>query len=152
MASLARCCALVALFVGVPIDVLLASMLAKTPGQLHAMHLGFGVLAGYSLLLDIGARGHGDIALDAIASCERLKQSRTARCQRHGYAARAICLLSPCDAPNLALVLHPGCDVRLTLLQRERQRGGDGPIFLYLDRPELLCAGLSPRNTTSENI
>ena len=166
------CCVLVALFVEVPIDVVIASVLAKTPGQLHALHLGFGVLAIYSLvwvmgdrwyvlgrrhhvltatslLLEIGARGHGDIALDAIASCVRLKESRTAWCQRHGYAVHATRLLSPCDAPNLVLVLHPGCDVRLTLLQRER--GGDGPIFLYLDRPELLCAALGPRNTTLEN-
>jgi hypothetical protein len=49
--------------------------------------------------------------------------------------------VSPVDGPNLVLRLQPGCDVRLTLLQQAR--GGDGPIFLYLDRPELLCAELT---------
>jgi hypothetical protein len=49
--------------------------------------------------------------------------------------------LSPVDAPDLVLLLKPGSDVRLTLLQKEC--GGDGPIFLYLDRPELLSAALT---------
>lgn len=48
--------------------------------------------------------------------------------------------LTPCDAPNVVVLLKPGSDVRLTLLQLER--GGDGPSFLYLDRPEQLMAGV----------
>lgn len=159
------CCLLVALFVEAPIDVMIASLLAKTPEQLRMLHVGFGLLAAYSLVwvlgdrwhvsgrrhhvltatrleLDIGARGYGSIPLDAIANCERINESCTAWCKRHGYPLHAARKLTPCDAPNVVITLLPGCDVRLTLLQVER--GGDGPIFLYLDRPEQLSAAVLP--------
>ena len=80
------CCLLVAMLIEAPIDVLIASVMAKTPAQLHTMHAVFGVLVVYSFVwilgdrwyvasrryhvltrthleLDIGARGHGSIAL-----------------------------------------------------------------------------------------
>lgn len=159
------CCLLVALFVEAPIDVMIASLLAKTPEQLRVLHAGFGLAVAYSLVwvlgdrwhvagrrhhvltathieLDIGARGYGSIPLAAIASCERIDESSTAWCKRHGYPSHAARKLTPCDAPNVVVTLVPGCDVRLTLLQSER--GGDGPIFLYLDRPEQLSAAVRP--------
>lgn len=154
-------CLLVALLIEAPIDVMIASLMAKTPAQSHALHLAFGLLAAYSfvwvlgdrwhvlgrrchvltddsLVLDLGARGHGTILLDAIAGCARLDEPVSAWCKRHGVPLHAARKLTPFDAPNLVLMLRPGSDVRLTLLQVER--GGDGPIFLYLDRPELLVA------------
>lgn len=160
------CCLLIALFVEAPIDVMIVSLMAKTPEQLYLLHVGFGLLAAYSLVwllgdrwyvsglrphvltatslaLDIGARGYGSIPLDAIASCERIDESCKAWCTRHGYPLHAARKLTPCDAPNVVVTLLPGCDVRLTLLQSERR--GDGPIFLYLDRPEQLSAALQAR-------
>jgi hypothetical protein len=157
------CCTLVALFVEVPLDVLIASVLTKSPEQLRMLHIVFGVLVAwsfvwvlgdrwqvlgrrhhvlteFSLELDIGARGFGSIPLAAIARCERLKESRADWCKRHGYLLHATRKLTPFDAPNVVLLLEPGVDVRLTLLQVEQ--GGDGPIFLYLDRPELLSADM----------
>lgn len=158
------CCALLALFVEMPLDVMIVSLMAKKPAQTQVLHLVFGALALYGFVwvlgdrwhvlsrrhhvltgthleLDTGARGFGSIPLAVIASCERLNESRAAWCQRHGILVHATRKLSPVDGPNLVLRLQPGCDVRLTLLQQAR--GGDGPIFLYLDRPELLCAELT---------
>jgi hypothetical protein len=160
------CCLLVGLFVEMPIDVLIASVIAKNPQQAHILHLLFGALAFYSLVwilgdrwhvlgrrhhvltstsleLDIGARGFGSIPRDAIAGCERINESRQDWCKRHAVALHATRKLTPFDAPNLVLLLKPGTDVHLTLMQMAR--GGDGPVFLYLDRPELLCAELAPR-------
>lgn len=157
------CCVLVALCTELPIDVLIASVIARTPRQMHLLHIGFGLVVAYSLVwvlgdrwyvagrrhhvltsthlqLDIGARGSGSIPLDAIAGCERLTGSRKAWCQQHTYSLHTTRQLTPFDAPNVVLTLQPGCDIRLNLLQLER--GGDGPIFLYLDRPELLSAAL----------
>jgi hypothetical protein len=157
------CCVLLGLFVEVPIDVLIASVMAKSPEQLRMLHIGFGLLALYgfvwvlgdrwhvkgrghhvltatSLELDIGPRGFGSIPLDAIASCVRLKETRVAWCKQHGYRLHATRKLTPFDAPNMVLLLKPGSNVRLHLLQVERD--GDGPIFLYLDRPELLNAAI----------
>lgn len=153
------CCALLVLFVEMPLDVFIASVMAKTPAQAHTLPIVFGIIAAYSfvwvlgdrwhvvnrrhhvltsthLALDIGARGYGNIPLDAIASCERLNVSRKDWCQRQGHSVHATRKLTPFDAPNLVVSLKPGCDVRLTLLQQER--GGDSPVFLYLDRPEML--------------
>lgn len=157
------CCVLLALCVEMPIDVIIANLLVKNPAQAHMLHLVFGAVAFYSFVwvlgdrwhvlgrrhhvltattleLDIGARGFGSIPLDAIASCERLKESRKEWCKRHAWPTHATRKLTPCDAPNVVVLLKPGSDVRLTLLQLER--GGDGPIFLYLDRPEQLMAGV----------
>jgi hypothetical protein len=157
---------LVALFVEMPVDVLIASVMAKTPEQTRTLHLIFCAIATYSLVwvlgdrwhvrgrrhhvltstsleLDIGARGFGSIPLDAIASCERLHESRLAWCKRNDYALHSTRKLTPFDAPNLVLLLKPGCDAQLTLLQLAR--GGDGPIFLFLDRPELLIAHIAGR-------
>jgi hypothetical protein len=157
------CCLLVALLVEAPIDVMIASLMAKTPEQLRLLHIGFGIMAAYSLVwilgdrwhvsgrrqhvltaasleLDIGARGNGSIPLDSIINCERITESCTAWCKRHRYPLHAARKVTPCDAPNVVVTLVPGCDVRLTLLQSER--GGDGPIFLYLDRPEQLIAAV----------
>jgi len=157
------CCVLLALFVELPIDVMIASVMAESPEELRMMHIGFGMLAAYgfvwvvgdrwhvtgrghhvltatSLELDIGPRGSGSIPLAAIASCERLTDSRAAWCKRHGHVLHATRKLSPFDAPNLVLLLEPGSDVRLLLLQVER--GGDGPIFLYVDRPEQLISAV----------
>ena len=162
------CLVLVALIVEMPVDVLIASVMAKTPEQRHMLHLIFGLIAAYSLVwvladrwhvlgrrhhiltetsleLDIGARGFGSIPLDAIAGCERLDESPQSWCMRNAYALHATRKLTPFDAPNLVLLLKPGCDVQLCLLQQKR--GGDGPIFLYLDRPELLIAGIAERGT-----
>lgn len=167
------CCALLVLCVELPLDVFIASVLAKTRSQAHLLHLGFGVVAAYSFVwvlgdrwhvmtrrhhvltattleLDIGARGSGSIARSAIASCERLSESRANWCKRHGVAVHATRKLTPFDAPNAVLRLIAGCDVRLTLLQQAC--GGDGPIFLYLDRPELLSAELNQRNNDSETL
>lgn len=161
----AICCALLVLFVEMPLDVFIASVMAKTRSEAHLLHTVFGLVAAYSFVwvlgdrwhvvnrrhhvltdtsleLDIGARGFGTIPLDAIASYERLTESRATWCRRHGYPLHATRKLTPFDAPNLVLLLKPGCDVRLTLLQLER--GGDSPIFLYLDRPELLILATSP--------
>lgn len=157
------CCLLLALFVEMPIDAFIVSLLAKNPAQAHMLHLLFGALVLYSLVwimgdrwyvlgrrhhvltattlaLDIGARGWGSIPLDAIVSGEMLKESRKQWCQRHGLPVHATRTLSPCDAPNLVLLLKPGSDVRLHLLQLER--GGDGPIFLYLDAPGQFIHGM----------
>lgn len=157
------CCVLLALFVEMPIDVMIANLLVKTPAQAFTLHIVFGALGLYSFVwvlgdrwqvlgrryhvltaatleLDIGARGWGSIPLDAIASCERLTLSRKQWCEQHGCAVHATRTLSPCDAPNIVLRLQSGCDVRLTLLQLER--GGDGPIFLYLDSPGQVTAGM----------
>ncbi|MDQ2821330.1 MAG: hypothetical protein M3Y65_13200 [Pseudomonadota bacterium] len=157
------CCLLLALFVEMPIDAFIVSLLAKNSAQGHMLHLLFGVLVLYSvvwimgdrwyvlgrrhhvltattLALDMGARGWGSIPLDAIASCEKLNESRKQWCQRHAFAVHATRTLSPCDAPNLVVLLKPGSDVRLHLLQLER--GGDGPIFLYLDTPAQFMAGM----------
>lgn len=159
------CCLLIALFVEAPIDVMIASLMAKTPEQLRILHIGFGLLAAYSLVwilgdrwhvlgrrhhvltaasleLDLGARGYGSIPLDAIAGCERINESCAAWCSRHGYPLHAARKLTPRDAPNVVVNLRPGCDVRLTLLQVERS--GDGPIFLYLDRPGQFIAAARP--------
>jgi len=159
------CCVLLALFVELPLDVMIASIIAKSPEQSRMLHIGFGLLAAYgfvwvlgdrwhvtgrghhvltasSLELDIGPRGFGSIPLDAIAVIERLKESRAAWCRRHGVSLHVTRKLSPFDAPNLVLLLKPGCDVRLHLLQVER--GGDGPVFVYLDRPEQLSAAVLP--------
>jgi len=158
-------CALLVLLVEMPLDVFIASVMTKTPHQAHVLHALFGLVAAYSFVwvmgdrwhvvtrghhvltgmsleLDIGARGFGSIPLDAIASCERLTESRAAWCRRHRYPLFATRKLTPCDAPNLVLLLKPGRNVRLTLLQLER--GGDGPIFLYLDRPEWLSKVTNP--------
>lgn len=166
------CCVLIGLFVEVPIDVFIASIAAKTPEQARVFHIVFGLSALYSFVwvmgdrwqvlgrghhvltatsleLDIGVRGCGSIPLDAIAGFERLKQSRAQWCKRHGYCVHATRKLSPYDAPNTILLLKPGCDVRLHLLQVER--GGDGPIFLYLDRPDLLGAAICQFNARFEN-
>lgn len=157
------CCVLLAMFVELPIDVMIASVVAKSPEHLRIMHILFGVLAAYgfiwvlgdrwhvkgrghhvlttaSLELDIGPRGFGIIPLDAIARCERLKESRAAWCMRHGHSLNTTRTVSPFDAPNLVLLLKPGSEVCLHLLQVAR--GGDGPIFLYLDRPEMLITAV----------
>jgi hypothetical protein len=158
------CCALVSLCVEIPLDTLIASVMAKSAQQARVLHGVFGAIALYgfvwvtgdrwnvlgrrhhvltdtSLELDIGVRGCGIIPLDAVASCERLNESRAAWCKRHGLNLHATRKVSPFDGPNLVLLLKPGCDVRLNLMQQER--GGDGPVFLYLDRPEVLCAALA---------
>jgi len=157
------CCVLLALFVEMPLDTFIVSLLAKNPAQAHTLHLLFGAFVLYSLVwimgdrwyvlgrrhhvltattleLDIGARGWGSIPLDAIASCEKLNESRREWCQRHAFPVHATRTVSPCDGPNLVLLLKPGSDVRLHLLQAER--GGDGPIFLYLDAPAQFMAGM----------
>ncbi|MBC3860512.1 hypothetical protein H8K32_00225 [Undibacterium jejuense] len=149
----------VAMFVEIPFDVLIASVIAKSPGQIRTLHLAFGLIMAYSLVwvlgdrwyvqgrrchtltdtsleLDLGARGFGSIPLNAIARCDRLYEPSQAWCIRNAYPSYAIRKLTPFDAPNVVLLLQPGCDVQLTLFQLTR--GGDGPIFLYLDQPELL--------------
>lgn len=162
----AMCVVLLALLVEMPLDLLIGSVMATTPHQARTLHIVFGLLAAYSgvwilgdrwhvlgrrhhlltataLELDIGARARGTVALEAIARCERLDESRAAWCQRHGYPLHVTRKVSPWDAPNIVLVLKPGCDVQLTVLQLARD--GDSPIFLYVDHPEQLCALMSGR-------
>ena len=154
---------LIVLFIEIPIDLVIASVIGKSSDQVNKLHWIFGLFSAYgfpwimgdrwhvvgtnhhqltqsSLELNIGPRGFGSIPLNAIAKCEPLKESQQEWCKRNGYRLHDTRKLTPIDAPNLVVLINPGFDVRLTLLQCTS--GSDGPIFLYLDRPESLIIAL----------
>ena len=154
---------MIVLFFEIPFDVLITSVIAKSSSQTSKLHWVFGLLSVYSfiwlmgdrwhvlgsryhrltathLILTIGPRADGMIPLEAIANCERLHESRREWCRKQGYSLYATREITPFDAPNVVLTLHRGSDVQLSLLQSVS--GGDGPIFLYVDCPDLLITAL----------
>jgi hypothetical protein len=155
--------ALVSVSVDVPINMLIVSVLPMDPEQRHLLHLVFGIGSVYSLVwvlgdrwlvhcgrhvltsteldLHVGARTSGKIPLAAISACERVDEKRAEWCKRRGIPVHSTLLVSPFDQPNLVLLLKPNAGV--TLLHYQMERADPAYVFLYVDRPELLTAGLA---------
>jgi hypothetical protein len=162
--STAIAIALFSVFVDIPINMLIVSVLPMIePEQRVMFHLIFGLGAAYSLVwvlgdrwqvrggchvltstgldLQVGARTLGTIPLSAIAACERVDEKRVVWCRRKGIRMHSTLLVSPFDQPNLVLVLRPDSGVTLTHYQMEQVN--PTYVFLYVDRPELLAAAVA---------
>lgn len=154
--------ALFCIFVEIPLDAAIVSLLVKDAGAARLLHAlmfvsclsglvwvlgdrrlvgaGLHVLDDEGLHLRIGARTHGCIPHAAIAACERLDEPAHAWCRRHGIASADTLIASPLDKPNTVLIFHDDCPVRLT--HWGVQREGLACVFLYVDRPDALAAAL----------
>jgi len=113
------------------------STLAWVFGDRWLLGAGKHVLTEEGLQLRIGARIHGTIPLDAIASCERISEPMADWLRRKGIERhRAVCA-SPLDKPNIVLIFSSDSCVRLTHMGVERE--GLSCVFLYLDHPQELA-------------
>jgi hypothetical protein len=161
--STAIAIALFSVFVDIPINMLIVSVIPLDPDHRSMIHLIAGIGAAYSLVwvlgdrwlvrggghvltsteldLQVGARTAGKIPLAAIAACESVNEKRVQWCKRNGIPVHATLLVSPFDQPNLVLMLKPDSGVRLTHYQMERS--DPSYVFLYVDRPGLLAACLA---------
>lgn len=147
---------LVSTFVELPIHALILPLFIHDPDKLRLVHLlmlagslstlvwvlgdrwhvgaGSHVLTEAGLQLRIGARAHGGIPVDAIATCERMDEPLHVWLRRRGIERRDTVTVSPLDKPNTVLILKADSRVRLTHLGVERT--GLACVFLYLDRPQ----------------
>jgi hypothetical protein len=154
--------ALFSIFVEVPLDAAVVSLLVKDPADRQVLHVlmfasclsgfvwvmgdrwlvgaGQHVLDEDGLHVRIGVRTAGVIPRDAIAACERLDEPVPAWCRRHGIPALAALVASPLDKPNAVLILNDKRPVRLT--HWGVQRDGLACVYLYVDRPDALAAAL----------
>lgn len=152
--------AMVALFLELPINVLLINLWVPDPDTRFLIHLvgGIGVLyslvwilgdrwhvgGGCHVLLDgvlhlrVGVRSQGSIALHAIARCERVDEAPERWRRRNKVHASDTLLVTPFDKPNCVLVLKP--DAEVTLLHWQVERKAPRYVLIYLDRPELLAS------------
>lgn len=162
---------MVALFLELPVNVLLINLWVQDADTRLLIHLvgcigvlyslawvlgdrwhvasGCHVLAGDVLHLRVGVRSQGSIALHAIARFERMEEAPERWRRRHGIHAADTLTFTPFDKPNCVLVLKP--DAEVTLLHWQVERKAPRYVLLYLDRPELLAghveraaAGISP--------
>jgi hypothetical protein len=117
------------------------STLAWLFGDRWLVAAGRHVLTEQGLQLQVGARTHGLVPLDAIARCTRLAEPMAPWLRRHGVDARSAVCVSPLDKPNVVLILTSDSRVRLTHLGVERT--GLSCIFIYVDRPQDLIAALA---------
>lgn len=152
--------AMVALFLELPIDVLLVNLWIQDADTRLVVHVvaGIGVLYSFAWILGdrwsvgggchvlhegvlhlrVGVRTEGSIALHAIARCERVDEAPERWRRRHGIHASDTLLVTPFDKPNCVLVLKP--DAEVTLLHWQVKRRAPRYVLMYLDRPELLAS------------
>lgn len=145
-------------FVELPLNAAILPLFMHDPAELHVIHLlmlagslstlawvlgdrwlvggGQHVLTEEGLQVRIGARTHGTIPREAIASCERITEPMPDWLRRHGIDRRRAVLASPLDKPNIVLIFASSSRVRLTHLGVERE--GLSCVFLYLDHPHEL--------------
>jgi len=150
---------MVALFLELPIDVLLVNLMIDDADARRVFHVlgAIGVLYTFAwvlgdrwhvgegshalsedaLHLRVGVRTEGSIPLWAIERVERVAEAPERWRRRHGIHSADTLLVTPFDKPNCVLVLKP--DVEVTLLHWQVRRCAPRYVLLYIDRPELLA-------------
>ena len=153
-------CAMVAVFLELPIDFGIMNLFIDDPdtrlvvhvvgaiGALYTLawvlgdrwHVGEGshVLADEVLHLRVGVRTQGAIALSAIERVDTVPEAPECWRRRHGIHAADTITVTPFDKPNCVLVLKP--DAGVTLLHWQVRRAAPRYVLLYVDRPELLAS------------
>ncbi|SFD90139.1 hypothetical protein [Massilia yuzhufengensis] len=151
---------MVALFLELPINILLVNLMIDEPTARLAIHVACGagalysfvwvladrwhvgdashVLAGEMLHLRVGVRSQGAVPLSAIERCEAVTEAPERWSRRHGIHRADTLLVTPFDKPNCVLFLKP--DATVTLLHWQVQRQAPRYLLLYLDRPERLAS------------
>ena len=104
---------------------------------------GYHVLTDTHLDLQVGERASARIALDAIEDAQPLRETVAQWRRAHPFGDKEAVTITPFDRPNLVLRLRPGADCTIT--HHGLERAGVRYVFLYLDRPERLTAGLASR-------
>jgi hypothetical protein len=157
--------AMVALFLELPIDVLIINLMvddAGARGLIHVLaavavlytlvwvlgdrwHVGEGThaLAEDALHLRVGVRTEGSIPLCAIERIEMVTEAPERWRRRQGIHRADTLLVTPFDKPNCVLLLKPEAGV--TLLHWQVERRAPRYVLLYLDRPELLARRVAGR-------
>lgn len=122
------------------------SGLAWVLGDRWAIGAGQHVLNDEGLHVRIGVRTTGLLTHAALASCERLRGSASDWRARHGIDREAALPATPFDQPNAVLVLNASVDASQRQLHHlGRARSDLRCVFLYLDDPDALGAGLAAR-------
>ena len=159
---------MVALFLELPIDVLIVNLwiddaqvrnvihLVCAIGALYSFvwvvgdrwHVGAGrhVLADDTLHLRVGVRSEGAIPLSTIERVEAVTEAPDRWRRRLGIHQSDTLLVTPFDKPNCVLVLRPDADV--TILHWQVRRRAPRYVLLYLDRPELLASRIKLATTS----
>jgi hypothetical protein len=150
---------MVALFLELPINVLIINLLIDDADTRFVVHVvsaiaalysfvwvladrwyvgeGSHVLASDALHLRVGVRSGGSIPLSAIERCEPINETPERWRRRLGIHSADTLLVTPFDKPNCVLVLK--ADAEVTLLHWQVRRKAPRHVLLYLDRPELLA-------------
>lgn len=150
---------MVALFLELPINILMIHLMFDDAQARLAIHLvcGVGALASFvwvlgdrwhvadgahvltdeALQLRVGVRTQGSIPLAAIERVEAVSEQPGPWRQRHGIHHADTMLVTPFDKPNCVLVLKP--DAGVSLLHWQVRRPAPRYVLMYLDRPELLA-------------
>lgn len=151
--------AMVALFLELPINVLLINLWVADAAMRLVIHVVGGIGALYSfvwvlgdrwhvgngchaiadgvLQLRVGVRSQGSIPLCAIERCERVDEAPERWRRRHGIHAFDTVLVTPFDKPNCVLLLK--AEAGVTLLHWQVRRKAPRYVLMYVDRPELLA-------------
>lgn len=151
-------CAMVAVFLELPIDFAIIKLFIDDPDMRLVIHVvgaigalytlvwvlgdrwhvadGSHVLADGVLHLRVGVRTQGAIALSAIERVDSVLEAPGHWRRRHAIHPADTMTVTPFDKPNCVLVMKP--DAGVTLLHWQLRRTAPRYILLYLDRPELL--------------
>lgn len=153
-------CAMVAVFLELPIDFGILHLFVDDPDTRMLIHVVGGIGAVYTLAwvlgdrwhvadgshvlaedvlhLRIGVRTQGSIPLSSIERVDAVSEAPERWRRRHGIHPADTITVTPFDKPNCALVMKP--DAGVTLLHWQVRRAAPRYVLLYLDRPELLAS------------
>ncbi|BDT57141.1 hypothetical protein MasN3_06350 [Massilia varians] len=153
-------CAMVAVFLELPIDFGILHLFVDDPDTRMLIHVVGGIGALYTLVwvlgdrwhvaegshvladevlhLRVGVRTQGSIPLSGIERVDAVLEAPERWRQRHGIHPADTITVTPFDKPNCVLVMRP--DAGVTLLHWQVRRAAPRYILLYLDRPELLAS------------
>ncbi len=156
-------CAMVAVFLELPIDFGLINLFIDDPDTRLLVHVIGGLGALYTLVwvlgdrwhvaegrhvladdmlhLRVGVRTQGAIPLAAIERVDAVLETPERWRRRQGVHPADTITVTPFDKPNCVLVLKP--DAGVTLLHWQVRRAAPRYVLLYLDRPELLVSHLT---------
>lgn len=152
-------CAMVAVFLELPIDFAIINLFVDNPDTRLLIHVigaaavlytlvwvqgdrwhvaeGSHVLVDDVLHLRVGVRTQGSIPLSCIERLETVTEAPERWRRRHGIHPADTITVTPFDKPNCVLVMRP--DSGVNLLHWQVRRAAPRYILLYLDRPELLA-------------
>lgn len=155
-------CAMVAVFLELPIDFGILHLFVDDPDTRMLIHVVGGIGAVYTLAwvlgdrwhvadgshvladgvlhLRVGVRTQGSIPLSSIERVDAVLEAPERWRRRHGIHPADTITVTPFDKPNCVLVMKP--DAGVTLLHWQVRRVAPRYVLLYLDRPELLAGSV----------